>query len=55
VRRKTSSAQIICIHVVPDFTGLLMMMSPARAEYRCQRLLSYTPERYRTNSLATHA
>ena len=42
-----SSAQIICIQVVPDFAGVLMMMSPARAEKRCQRSLSITLDRYR--------
>jgi hypothetical protein len=51
-----SSAQIICIQVVPDFSGALMMMSPARAENRCQRLLSLTGDRYRTSAPpATHA
>ena len=50
-----SSAQIICIQVVPDFAGVLMMMSPARAENRCQRLLSATADRYRTTApLVTH-
>ena len=44
-RPKMSNAQIICIHVVPHFGGVLMMMSPARVENRCQRLLSMTADR----------
>jgi hypothetical protein len=48
-----SSAQIICVHVVPDFGGVLMMMSLARAVYCCQRFLSQMSDRYRTGMLAT--
>ena len=37
----TSRAQIICVHVVPHFGGVLMMMSPGRSSKPSQRLLSY--------------
>ena len=50
-----SSAQIICIQVVPDFAGVLMMMSPARAENRCQRLLSITARSIPNQSAPRHA
>ena len=36
-----SRAQIICVHVVPHFGGVLMMMSPGRSSKPSQRLLSY--------------
>ena len=36
-----SMAQIICVHVVPHFGGVLMMMSPGRSSKPSQRLLSY--------------
>ena len=39
---RTSSAQIICVHVVPHFGGVLMMMSPGRSSKPSQRLLSKT-------------
>ena len=39
---RTTSAQIICVHVVPHFGGVLMMMSPARSSKPSQRLLSKT-------------
>ena len=39
---KMSSAQIICVHVVPHFGGVLMMMSPGRSSKPSQRLLSNT-------------
>jgi hypothetical protein len=38
----TSSAQIICIQVVPHFGGVLMMMSPGRSTKPSQRALSLT-------------
>ena len=37
---RISSAQIICVHVVPHFGGVLMMMSPGRSSKPSQRLLS---------------
>jgi hypothetical protein len=37
---KTSSATIICIHVVPDFGGVHTKMSPGRASKPSQRALS---------------
>ena len=37
---RTSSAQIICVHVVPHFGGVLMMMSPGRSSKPSHRLLS---------------
>ena len=39
---KISSAQIICVHVVPHFGGVLMTMSPGRSANPCQRALSYS-------------
>src|SRR5258708_697844 len=39
--RRMSRAQIICVHVVPHFGGVLMMMSPGRSSKPSQRLLSY--------------
>ena len=38
---RMSRAQIICVHVVPHFGGVLMMMSPGRSPKPSQRLLSY--------------
>ena len=38
---RISSAQIICVHVVPHFGGVAMMMSPGRSSKPSQRLLSY--------------
>jgi len=35
-----SRAQIICVQVVPDFGGVLMMMSPSRNLKSFQRVLS---------------
>ena len=40
----TSSAQIICIHVVPHFGGVQMTMSPGRNSKPSQRALSETSE-----------
>ncbi len=37
---RMSSAEIICVHVVPHFGGVLMMMSPGRRTKPSQRLLS---------------
>ena len=37
---KTSSAQIICVHVVPHFGGVLITMSPGRNSKPSQRALS---------------
>jgi hypothetical protein len=39
-REGMSSAQIICVHVVPHFCGEEMMMSPGRSSKPAQRLLS---------------
>jgi hypothetical protein len=36
-----SRAQIICVHVVPHFGAVLMMMSPGRSPKPSQRLLSH--------------
>src|SRR3954452_13341981 len=44
---RISSAQIICVHVVPHFGGVLMMTSPRRNSKPCQRLLSYMVAWYR--------
>jgi hypothetical protein len=42
---KIKSAQSICVHVVPHFGGVLMMMSPGRNTKPSQRALSATIER----------
>ena len=39
---KTSSAQIICVHVVPHLGGVLMTMSSGRNAKPSQRALSKT-------------
>jgi hypothetical protein len=50
------SGRRVIRQVVPDFGGVLMMMSPGRAERRCQRMLSITADHYRTGaSPATHS
>lgn len=48
---KTNSPTIVCIHVVPDFGGPLMTMSPARRGNVSHRLVSDNQPRYRTISL----
>jgi hypothetical protein len=48
---KTSSAQIICVHVVPHFGGVLMMMSPGRSSKSSHRLLSKTVPSYRRTAV----
>jgi hypothetical protein len=48
---KTSSAQIICVHVVPHFGGVLMMMSPGRSSKPSHRLLSKTVPSYRRTAV----
>src|SRR3954453_21957567 len=47
---KINSAQIICIHVVPHFGGVLMMMSPARRSNPSHRALSEIIVPYRTRT-----
>ena len=42
---RTSSAQIICIHVVPDFERVEMTMSPSRNGKPDQRVLSSSDDR----------
>ena len=42
VESKISSAQSICVQVVPLFGGVLMTMSSGRKRKPSQRLLSYT-------------
>jgi hypothetical protein len=42
---KTSSAQIICIHVVPHLGGVLMMTSSGRKTKPSHRALSKTRAR----------
>lgn len=42
---KISSAQIICIHVVPLFDRVLMTMSPCRYGNPAHRALSSSAER----------
>jgi hypothetical protein len=42
-----SRAQIICVHVVPHFGGVLMMMPPGRSSKPSQRLLPYILPSYR--------
>src|SRR5262245_39016910 len=44
------SAHIICVHVVPHFGGVLMMMSSGRRSTPCQRRLSNPKLRYRRSS-----
>ena len=46
-----SRAQIICVHVVPHFGGVLMMMSPGRSSKPPQRLLSYILASYRRTAV----
>ena len=41
----TSNAEIICIHVVPHFAGVLMMMSSGRSSKPSQRALSEISDR----------
>ncbi len=41
---KISSAQIICVHVVPHLGGVLMTMSPGRCANPSQRALSYSSD-----------
>ena len=41
----TSSAQIICIHVVPDFERVEITMSPRRKRKEAQRALSSSSDR----------
>ena len=41
----TSSAEIICIHVVPHFAGVQMRMSSGRSSKPSQRALSEISER----------
>src|SRR5215467_8520908 len=50
---KISSAQIICIQVVPHFDGVEITMSPARYSKPSQRLLSASHERYRRKTSFT--
>ncbi len=45
---KTSSAQIICIHVVPLFDRVLMTMSPGRKANPSHRALSSSSDEYLT-------
>jgi hypothetical protein len=47
---RINSAQIICVHVVPHFGGVLMMMSSGRYAKPSQRALSNIRLRYRTGS-----
>lgn len=42
---KTSSAQIIWVHVVPDLDGALITMSPSRNANPIQRSLSSIDDR----------
>ena len=48
---KISSAQIICIQVVPHFEGVEITMSPSRNSKSSQRLLSASGDRYRRKTL----
>ena len=50
---KISSAQIICIQVVPHFEGVEITMSPARNSKSSQRLLSASGDRYRRETSLT--
>ena len=43
---KISSAQIICVHVVPHFGGVLMTMSSGRNAKPSQRALSKSSDLY---------
>jgi hypothetical protein len=44
----TSRAQIICVQVVPLFSGVLITTSPSRNAKPSQRALSWNNDRYRT-------
>ena len=50
---RTTIAHSICIHVVPDFGGVLITMSSGRKGNPAHRMLSNTMLRYRRNSAIT--